>query len=94
MSDVEASLLEAAASALSEPGSPVESLDDIFAQIIAQRRGEMLFEAELAKPDDEVDFVKAACYIAMHRDPAVTHERVEEVGPGGFYTIHESSEAY
>ena len=45
------------------------SLDDLFALLAAQRRGEMLFAEELAKPDDEIHFVKAAMYIAMHRRP-------------------------
>lgn len=47
----------------------VASLDDLFALLAAQRRGEMLFAEELAKPDDEINFVKAAMYIAMHRRP-------------------------
>ena len=45
----------------------LDSLDDLFAMLAAQRRGEMLFAEEMQKPDDEINFVKAAMYIAMHR---------------------------
>lgn len=54
----------------------LDELDDLFAMVAAQRRGEMLFAEELAKPDDEINFMKAAMYIAMHRRPDFS--RVED----------------
>lgn len=41
----------------------------MFASLAQTRRGEMLFAEEMAKPDAEVCFVKAAGYVAMHRRP-------------------------
>lgn len=54
----------------------MDELDDLFAMLAAQRRGELLFAEELSKPDEEIDFVKAAMYIAMHRRPDI--DRVED----------------
>ena len=44
--------------------------------LAAQRRGEMLFAEEMRKPEAEVDFVRAAAFIAMHRRPELS--RVED----------------
>jgi regulator of sirC expression with transglutaminase-like and TPR domain len=44
--------------------------------LAAQRRGEMLFAEEMRKPDAEVDFVRAAAFVAMHRRPELS--RVED----------------
>mmetsp|Transcript_14545 Transcript_14545/g.23952 ORF Transcript_14545/g.23952 Transcript_14545/m.23952 type:complete len:437 (+) Transcript_14545:265-1575(+) len=54
----------------------LDELDDLFALLAAQRRGEMLFAEELGKPDDEINFLRAAMYIAMHRRPDL--QRVED----------------
>ena len=59
----------------------LDELDGLFALLAAQRRGEMLFAEEMAKPDDEIDFVRAALYIAMHRraDLSRVEDAVEEI---------------
>ena len=59
----------------------LDELDGLFALLAAQRRGEMLFAEEMAKPDDEIDFVRAAMYIAMHRraDLSRVEDAVEEI---------------
>ena len=59
----------------------LDELDGLFALLAAQRRGEMLFAEEMAKPDDEIDFVRAAMYIAMHRraDLSRVEDAVEEM---------------
>ena len=44
--------------------------------LAAQRRGEMLFAEEMRKPEAEVDFVRAAAFVAMHRRPELS--RVED----------------
>eukprot|EP00982_Pelagococcus_subviridis_P007978 30799-Pelagococcus_subviridis.AAC.1 len=51
-------------------------LDDLFTLVAARRRGEMLFAEEMSKPDAEIDFVRAAMYVAMHRRP--DESRVED----------------
>ena len=49
--------------------------------LAAQRRGEMLFAEELQKPEAEVDFVRAAAFVAMHRRPELSRvdDAVEEL---------------
>lgn len=54
----------------------MSELDGLFAAVAQQRRGEMLFAEEMSKPDDEIDFVRAACFVAMHRRP--DESRVED----------------
>jgi hypothetical protein len=54
----------------------VDDLDALFSMLAAQRRGEMLFAEEMRKPDAEVDFVRAAAFVAMHRRPELS--RVED----------------
>ena len=47
----------------------IAELDDLFAALAAQRRGESLFREEMSKPDEEIDLARAAGYVAMHRRP-------------------------
>ena len=47
----------------------LDELDDLFALLAQQRRGETLFAQEMQKPDEDIDLAKAAMYVAMHRRP-------------------------
>ena len=55
----------------------IDELDDLFALLAAQRRGQILFAEELEKPDDDVNLVRAAMYIAMHRRPTADVDDAE-----------------
>ena len=52
-----------------ENAEVIAELDDLFAALAAQRRGETLFREEMSKPDEEIDLARAAGYVAMHRRP-------------------------
>ena len=51
-----------------------------------RRRGLALFEAELSRPDEEVDVIRAALYIAMHHTPRLDVDacvaQLEEMSAG------------
>ena len=49
--------------------SELSEVDSLFALLAARRRGEMLFAEEMRKNDEDVDFLRAASYVAMHRRP-------------------------
>ena len=59
----------------------LDELDDLFALLAQQRRGETLFAQEMQKPDEDIDLAKAAMYVAMHRRPdeARVDDAVEEL---------------
>ena len=59
----------------------LDELDDLFALLAQQRRGETLFAQEMQKPDEDIDLAKAAMYVAMHRRPdeARVADAVEEL---------------
>ncbi|OUS47056.1 Transglutaminase-like superfamily-domain-containing protein [Ostreococcus tauri] len=57
--------------------SSSSSIDAAFASVAKKRRGLALFEAELAKEDEEdVDLLKCACYVSMHQNPDLDCEQV------------------
>ena len=59
----------------------LDELDDLFALLAQQRRGETLFAQEMQTPDEDIDLAKAAMYVAMHRRPdeARVDDAVEEL---------------
>jgi len=65
---------ERGASSASAFASP--SIDAAFSALARRRRGLALFEREMAKEEEDVDLLAAACFVAMHADPDVEVERV------------------
>lgn len=64
--------------ASSASASASSSIDAAFSALARRRRGLALFEREMAKEEDDVDLLAAACFVAMHADPDVEVERVRK----------------
>jgi len=51
-------------------------VSDAFAAISSARRGLEFFKTEMDKPEEDIDLLASACYVAMHRSPGISVDDV------------------